>query len=1198
MKDESKTKKQLIAELKETRGLLSQCNISREKQDEAEQALIAAEQKFRGIFENSALGIFRTSPKGRILDANPALARLLGFDSPKQLMSEVKDVAKQLYARPKQRKQLLRKLDECEKVCDFEVELNRRDGETIIARLFIRAERDSSGEVEYLEGFIEDITEQKQAEENYQQQIGLLQTFIDNIPSPVFYKDADGLYLGCNTEFENLFGLKKQDVVGKSDSDLFSEKQAGEFLKKDKQVLKGRGVLTYDAEIRDSRGSKHKVTFRKAALPGPKKSVGGLVGVIIDVTERLKSLEELKRTTDQLSLIIEYLPLVCFTCRADGNFEPTFISPNIVNVTGFDSQMFLGDPGFWSKRIHPRDRKRIFRDFRNLFEKGALEHEYRWKISDGTYRWFANTLRLADSGNGPGQHIVGILHDITEKRLMEEKLTKSRKRYQTIIEDQTDMICRFLPNGTLTFINQSFAQCFGMNKDRPGDSLIYSYVHPLDEQKVCEHVESLDSDNPVGTIEYRVELADRQVRWLSWTVRALTNEVGQIIEYQSVGRDVTEKKQIEEKLRESEERYRTLYTRTPVMLHSIDYQGRIVSVSDYWLESMGYDYSEVIGRKLTDFMTEDSKKYAENIIFPRFFHTGQVSGVPYQFVKKNNEIMDVILSATVDKNEKEEIVRSLAVMVDVTERNRMQRQLQRAKEAAEAANRAKGVFLANMSHEIRTPLNGILGMTELTLKTDLTRKQREYLEMVRQSSYSLLTIINDILDFSKIEAGKVEILREDFNLEATIESTVHAMSVLAKEKGLELSHNVEPDVPHKLRGDPGRLKQVLVNLIGNAVKFTSRGWVHLHIAVNNVKSNDRSGWMLPRVELLFSVADTGKGIPDEKQPMLFNSFTQLDDTFAKHHDGTGLGLAISKKLTEMMGGKIWVESEAGKGSIFYFTAEFEAREYDVPFEDADKPEIPEILPPLKILLAEDNLISQKFVNTFLGEAGHEVMVVENGYECLEALQNSPYDLVLMDIQMPDMDGVEATRRIRKGEYSGIDPDIPIIALTAYAMKEDRDRFLSYGMNGYIAKPIDVDTLLRTIQQVLPSKTKRGETSPSPADDILEKNLLNGRFKGKEDLFYDLADLFISDVPDKLKRIKQELEQDNLDRAAALAHSLSGNASTVGVLCLKTPSVEFRQALKSKDANLVEKRLQTLEEQCHRAVARLKDLMDKTELPLS
>jgi len=390
--------------------------------------------------------------------------------------------------------------------------------------------------------------------------------------------------------------------------------------------------------------------------------------------------------------------------------------------------------------------------------------------------------------------------------------------------------------------------------------------------------------------------------------------------------------------------------------------------------------------------------------------------------------------------------------------NKAKRELIDAKERAEHATHAKSMFLANMSHEIRTPMNGVIGMVEALKASELSEDQMEYLNIIDISSENLLNVVNDILDFSKVEAGQIELENITFSVRKTIEEVIKMLRFKSSQKDLYLKYEVSEKIPSYLIGDPLRIKQILINLINNAIKFTDHGGVDVNVELISVN--------LKRAKLKFTVKDTGIGISEKVINRLFQSFSQADASTTRKFGGTGLGLSISKSLSEMMQGEIGVDSVEGEGASFWFTLRLELASKNNLSDDGDSESDSMVLKDLNILVAEDNAINQRVARFLIEKLGHKVEIAENGKIALEKFKDNDYDLILMDIQMPIMDGLEATREIRSFEtQNNIEKRIPIVALTANTMKGDREKFLDSGMNDYIGKPFKASELSQLIYRI-------------------------------------------------------------------------------------------------------------------------------------
>ncbi|GFE62799.1 PAS domain S-box protein [Geobacter sp. AOG2] len=578
-----------------------------------------------------------------------------------------------------------------------------------------------------------------------------------------------------------------------------------------------------------------------------------------------------------------------------------------------------------------------------------------------------------------------------------------------------------------------------------------SIIHPDDRQRVFEAIkEYLRGNCAISLIEYRMISKDGTVRWIEGR--------GTVVAYDEQGKparmvgtivDIGARKRAENALRESEERLRLFIEHAPAALAMFDRDMRYLYVSRRWRSDYGLGERDLVGLSHYEVFPEIPERWKED-------HRRGLAGEVLReeadrFVRADGSVQWLRWEIRPWRDATGAVSGIVISTEDITGRKRQEEELGVAKEQAEAASRAKSEFLANMSHEIRTPINGIVGMTSLLKMTELNDEQREYLDCIHVSSANLLSLINDILDLSKVEAGKVVLELIPFSLRGCIGESVKVHMASLRAKGLTLKTDIPAQVPDALTGDQLRLRQILVNLIGNAVKFTERGEIRVSAAL--LEARDTTA--LIRI----SVADTGIGIDESAMDKIFAPFSQADSSTTRRFGGTGLGLSISKGFVDLMGGSIGVERLAGGGSLFQVTIPFMVNQPRPLPRDRKAGGSPSAWggSPLRILLVEDQEISRMFTVRILQKMGHILDSAQDGREAVEKWENGSFDMILMDVQMPGMDGIEATAVIR-GREAARGGHVPIIALTAHALKEDRGNFLSQGFDGYVSKPLEMGAL--------------------------------------------------------------------------------------------------------------------------------------------
>jgi PAS domain S-box-containing protein len=794
-----------------------------------------------------------------------------------------------------------------------------------------------------------------------------------------------------------------------------------------------------------------------------------------------------------------------------------------------------------------------------------------------------------------------------ERSFENQKLTalrESEEKFRHLADLLPAMIYEMDISGTITYVNDYSFKMIGYDEsDLKKGFLAINIIAPEDRPKVQKNIMALYK----GVVGLQNEYTAVTKTGKKIPVMAISTPIlkeGKPVGLRGLFFDITDQKKVENMLRADKERFRTYIDYSPIGVFIVDEFGRYLDCNPAACKLLEYSREEVLQKSIPDILPADQLEIGLGL-FALLKENESVSG-ELNLRRRDGTPVQVILDAARIPDGK-----FMAFCTDIRERKRSEAELIetniRLEEAtaransmaaqAEAASLAKSQFLANMSHEIRTPMNGVIGMMNLLSETDLTPEQRSFANIVKSSGENLLSIINDILDFSKIEAEKLALETIDFDLLKTIEETEEMLAPRAHEKGLEFSCTVGPSVHRSVRGDPVRLRQILTNLIGNAIKFTAHGKVAITVETKSENSE--------RLTVKCIVRDTGIGISEEKSKILFSPFQQLDPSMTRKFGGTGLGLAISKRLAEMMGGAIGLESKEGKGSCFWFTVVLVKA---TPPKSAPLP-APVIKSPLyggpkrtgRILVVEDNSVNRTVATKTLEKLGFQTGIACNGIEAIEALGTSPFDLVLMDVQMPEMDGFEATTLIRSATTKAPDAKIPIIAMTAGAMQGDREKCLQAGMNDYISKPIDMRALAKILEKWLPRREAESGDNKHSSDGHAHEPAFNStifdysgmmeRFGNDQELAKKVIAIFIEDVPKQLVTFKENLLKGDLKRVEILAHSMKGAASNLGLEQFRSVAFSLEQAARKGEEASITHDLPVLEEHFRSVVAEIK----KTEL---
>ena len=1051
---------------------------------------IPSPEECQTLFINAPIGIFTATPEGRFLSANFTLAKMLGYESPEELIKSVKDIFRQLYADPVDREETKRLVSEKGKLDNHKCPMFRRDGNIILTSRHITKVQDKDGNVIHYQVFVADISKHKQITEDLREESFLRHILVDQFRDGIVVLNEDGSVHEANKRFADMLGYTPEEV---------------------------QKLHLWDWQPHYSR------------------------------EQLLAMLQKVDTEGDYIETRHK---------RKDGILQDVEISTNGTVIGG---------------------RKLVF----------------------------------------------CVCRDITDRKQIEERLKQSESRYRSLIESQNDLIVRVDPDNRFTYVNDTYCKVFGKTKEE----LLGNSFTPLIHEE--DRIDTLKAMENLKVPPYRAQMQQRAMtvdgwRWIFWEDSVILDQQGRIVEIQGVGRDITEMKLQQQKL---ELILKAAQNVSFVMTEpNADQQDALIREFSPGSENLfGYNREEVLGRSVAILHSqEDIEMFPE--IHARIAQ-GQAWHGRARLVRKSGEKFATLFA--VYPFDICGWMGTLGVSIDISDLEKAQQELVQARHQAESASQAKSEFLANMSHEIRTPLNGLLGMVDHLLDSGLNEEQEKDAMVLKSSGETLFKLINDILDFSKIEAGKLEISRNEFNLHRVMEDVCRDMAARAGDKALQFHCNLSQDLPCRVCGDDLRLTQILSNLTGNALKFTDQGQVCLNASLKSQTERD--------CLVYFEVLDTGDGIDTEKIDQLFDKFSQADSSSSRRQGGAGLGLAICRQLATLMGGEIGVESNPGNGSRFWFTVALSHATSRLAGSEQD--ETASALPREqtykrgRILLAEDNQVNSMVLGKILDKLGHEAVFAPDGAEAVEVYKNGGVDLVLMDIQMPGIDGLEATRQIRsmeqgteirgqrsevRGQRSEIrdqrsedrgqkvgerirespnssipqSPNssipqsqnrIPIIALTAHAMKDDMEKSLNAGMDDYITKPVKSRTLQQKIQQWLSLNESKHEKDENQhlnesrngiAGDVgletenakphFDRKTLLERLDGDKELAVEILKSFLQSVPEQISLVRKEAEAGINSQGQKKAHAIKGTSANIGCMLLSETAARMEQLFKEND----------------------------------
>jgi PAS domain S-box-containing protein len=1057
-----------------------------------------------------------------------------------------------------------------------------RDGRTVPVEDSAAPILDATGQVIGVVLVFHGVAEKRRAEEEMRQSESRLRMQRERMPIGCIVYDRHNCFSQVNPAAEHIFGYSDAELRGQHAKVIVPEDSRPHVDGILRRLAEGDMTAHSVNENITKDGRLILCQWTNTPLRAPEGAFVGFLSMVQDVTERRAAEDALRRSDERLRRIAQAAQIGFFEWNVMQ--DTSYWSPEHYELFGYEP----GSPITWERwlaSVHPEDRDRVTQNAARLLERGRAEgevrvqkDEYRIVRADGSVAWLESDVSLNMVG---GEAIVrGSIRDITERKRTETALRESETRMQMALEVSRSFAFEWEPKTDRVLRSDSCGRVLGVSGDELRHDTGRRYfqrLHPGDGDRFVRMLGELNPSADTYHTEYRVVRGDGTTVILEESGRGFFDADGTLRRLVGVTTDVTERKEAEEALRQSRKDLDRAQEVAQIGSWRLDTRRNVLSWSDEAHRIFGVPKGTTLSYEtFLAIVHPDDRQYVDTR-----WNAGLL-GEPYDIehrIVTRGQVKWVREKGYLEFDAAGELQGGFGITQDITTRKNAEQALASAKAAAEAANEAKNQFLANMSHELRTPMNAILGMIDVALPKASDPTVQDCLQTAKGSADLLLTLLNDLLDSAKIDAGKVELESVPFSVPRMLDQITRVLSVRASEKGLCFYCRMPPETPVAVVGDRMRLQQVLLNLAGNAVKFTERGEVE--IGLRALSQNGEAC-------LEFAVRDTGIGIPPSGLKRLFRPFAQVDASTARRFGGTGLGLSISKSLVEMMGGRIWVESEVGKGSTFHVAVRLPlAKELPADFD------VPAVLPaaacgPLRVLLVEDNPANQKLATYILQDRGHLVEIAGDGQEALGLIEQNRYDVILMDVQMPGMNGLEATAAIRKREAGG--GRMPIIAMTAHAMKDDRDRCLAAGMDGYLSKPVNANAMIGLVETLAcgaaaapkvdaapPSLTG---TPPQAAALVFNPDEALVRCFNSHKMVRQMIQCFFDEVAAVFPPMRAAWEKDDFVEVGRLGHRIKGTVVYLGAQAATEAAARVERFSEGGGApSEVEEAINVLEHEC-------------------